>query len=183
MCVLVPDVCECGLGFLVRLPDGRLHRLDAGLLHLADLFIKIRQKDGIFAGEIFLAERFEHRLDVPDRKDVFKIVDQDQEQHVLSGILLLHGRREKIVLRVVVDHGLGQDLVLAVPLGGREMLVHKGRDLIHVQIDVGNLFRPDVIDVVETFKYAVQYIIRIYFHNITPMHLLYSIQNRMARKM
>ena len=102
---------------------------------------------------------------------------------MLSGILLLHGRREKIVLRVVVDHGLGQDLVLAVALGGREMLVHKGRDLVHVQIDIGNLFRPDVIDVVETFKYAVQYIIRIYFHNITPMHLLYSIQNRMARKM
>jgi hypothetical protein len=37
--------------------------------------------------------------------------------------------------------------------------------------------------VVKTFKYAVQYIIRINFHNITPMHLLYSIQNRMARKM
>ena len=62
------------------------------------------------------------------------------------------------------------------------MFVHKSCDLIHVQVNIWDLLRPDIIDVVKAFQYAVQYIIRINFHFITPMYLLYSNKNRMARK-
>ena len=47
------------------------------------------------------------------------------------GIFLLLGRREQVVLRVVIDHGLCEDLVLRVPFGRSQLGVHEGGYLIH----------------------------------------------------
>ena len=56
---------------------------------------------------------------------------------------------EQVVLGVVVDHGLRQDLVLRVALGLLQMFVHKGGHLVHIEIDVRNLFRFNVIQAVQ----------------------------------
>ena len=57
---------------------------------------------------------------------------------MLPGIPLFFRRGKELVLCVIVDHGLGQDLVIIMTLGGSEIIFHKGRDLIHVKIDIGN---------------------------------------------
>ena len=64
---------------------------------------------------------------------------------MLPGIALLHRRRQKLVLRIVIDHGLGQRLVLIVPLHIAEMLIHEGCDLVHVQGNGGDFIRIDVL--------------------------------------
>ena len=51
---------------------------------------------------------------------------------MLSGVFLFLRRWQEIVLRIVVDHGLGQDLVVIVTLGRRKLLVHEGSNLIHI---------------------------------------------------
>ena len=58
---------------------------------------------------------------------------------MLPGIPLFFRRGKELVLCVIVDHGLGQDLVIIMTFGGSEIIFHKGRDLIHVKIDIGGL--------------------------------------------
>ena len=46
-----------------------------------------------------------------------KIVNKNQKEQMILGIFLFNRRRKQIVLRVIVDHGLGQNLVICVALG------------------------------------------------------------------
>ena len=57
---------------------------------------------------------------------------------MLPGIALLFRRGKELVLCVIVDHGLGQDFVIIMTLGGSEIIFHKGCDLIHVKSNIGN---------------------------------------------
>ena len=86
----------------------------------------------------------EDLLDVVEGEQVLKVVDEDQHQHMFFGIFLLDRRREQIVLRIVVDHGLSQDLVLRVALGALEMLLHKCGHLVHIELDIRDLLRADI---------------------------------------
>ena len=100
---------------------------------------------------------------------------------MFPGILLFYRRGKKMIFCIIVDHRLGQDLVVLISLCGGELFVHKGSDLIHVKIDVRYFFRSDIINVGQTVKNAVQYIICIYFHIIiTPIWSLYSNKNQMT---
>ena len=93
-----------------------------------------------------MGEWGEDFLDVADRQDIFKVVQKDQEKHVLFGILFFVRRREKIVFRIVIDHRFGEDLVFLRPLAGFQMGVHECRDLIHIEVDVRDVLRVYVID-------------------------------------
>ena len=55
------------------------------------------------------AEQF---FNILKRQQAFKIVDKDQHKHVFFGIFLFYRWREKIVFGVIIDHGLGKDLVV-----------------------------------------------------------------------
>ena len=70
---------------------------------------------------------------------------------MLPGVFFLLRRGKQIVLRVVIDHGLCQDLVVFVAFGGGQLGIHKGRDLIHVQIDIGNILGADIIYFFQSF--------------------------------
>ena len=59
----------------------------------------------------------EKGFDIMEGQKTFKIVDKDQHQHMISGIFFLYRRRQKVVFGVIVDHGLGQNLVICVALG------------------------------------------------------------------
>ena len=50
-----------------------------------------------FPTEIAFCDRAENLLDVADREDALIVVDKNQEQDVLLGILFLDGRRQEIV--------------------------------------------------------------------------------------
>ena len=54
--------------------------------------------------------------DITDAQNIFKIVNKDQTEDMLFGIFLLLRWRDQIILRIVVDHRLGQDLVLRITL-------------------------------------------------------------------
>ena len=89
-------------------------------------------------------------------------------------IFLLHRRRQQIVLRIIVDHGLGQYLVLLrVSRRMLQMGFHKGSDLIHIKINVRDIFRPDILDPVKAFQYAVQQIFRVNRHSLRLSFCLY----------
>ena len=55
---------------------------------------------------------------------------------MLLAVLLLLGRWQQAVFGVVVDHGLGQNLIAVSAAGFPEMFVHECGHLIHVQVDV-----------------------------------------------
>ena len=82
-------------------------------------------KDEIDSGIMFLYKDI-------NRKKIFKIIDKDHYQQMLFGVLLLHRWREKIVLGIVVDHGLGKDLIIFMTFTGCQFFFHKGSNLIHV---------------------------------------------------
>mgnify|MGYP000355680242 CR=1 FL=1 len=44
---------------------------------------------------------------------------------MILGITLLLRGREQVVLRIIVDHGLGEDLVVLVALGGCKLISMK----------------------------------------------------------
>ena len=67
--------------------------------------------------EVLVRQRRQQVLNIADRENIFKIIDKNQEQHVLFGIFLLLGRGKQTVLGVVVNHGLRQNLVIFIPLG------------------------------------------------------------------
>ena len=48
----------------------------------------------------------EKGFDIMEGQKIFKIVDKDQHQHMISGIFFLYRRRQKVVFGVIVDHGL-----------------------------------------------------------------------------
>ena len=62
--------------------------------------------------KILVRQRPQNGLDVADGQKILKIVNKDHQKNMVSGILLLVRRRQQMILRVVVDHGLGHDLVI-----------------------------------------------------------------------
>ena len=70
---------------------------------------------------------------------------------MLFGIFLLHRRRQQIILRIIIDHGLGQDAVFGLgPHCGTQLTIHKGQYLIHIQINIRNVFRLDIFYFLQT---------------------------------
>ena len=66
--------------------------------------------------EIPLRERREKLLDIRDGKDGLQIVDQDDKEHVVPGILLLYRRWDQTVLGVIINHGLRHNLIVRITL-------------------------------------------------------------------
>ena len=70
--------------------------------------------------------------------------DEEEEEDVFAGIFFLLRRRQEAVFRVILDHGLGEDFVLGVALHAREVVVHEGGHLVHVQLDPRNVLGMDI---------------------------------------
>ena len=68
---------------------------------------------------------------------------------MIPGILFLHGRRDQVILRVIVDHRLREDLVPRIALAGGELVLHEGGDLIHIERNIRDLSGIHVIQVLE----------------------------------
>ena len=86
----------------------------------------------------------------------FIIINKNQHQHVFFAVFLFHGRRQKIILRIIVDHGLCQDLVrLRISRCIFQLTFHKSRNLIHIQINIGNIRRFDILNSAKAFHNAV----------------------------
>ena len=90
----------------------------------------------ILLAEIGFREWIQKCLDILDGQYVLKIIDKNQQKHMLPRVFLLIGGREQIVLRVIIDHCLGQNLIVRIALGFRQLLIHKGRDLVHIEINI-----------------------------------------------
>ena len=95
--------------------------------------------------EIFVRQRFQEGLNIGNGEKIFEIIDEGQDQHVLPGIFFLRGRRKQIIFRIIVDHGLGEDLVLGITPGLLQVFFHKRSHLVHVKINVRDILWPDVI--------------------------------------
>jgi len=65
------------------------------------------------------------------------------------GIFFLFRWRKKIVFCIIVDHGLSQDLIVLMPLGCGKLGIHKCCHLIHVKIDIRDIFRFYIVDFVK----------------------------------
>ena len=61
---------------------------------------------------------------------------------MIHAVFLADRRNQNIVLHIIVDHGLRQNfVVLRIPCALLEMLLHKGQNLIHIQINSRDLVR------------------------------------------
>ena len=66
-------------------------------------------------------------------------VNKNQDQNMLLGIFLLIWCRQQMILRIIIDHGLGKNLVIRAALEISEMTFHEGCNLIHVKVNVWNV--------------------------------------------
>ena len=48
------------------------------------------------------------------------------------GITFLLRRGKKFILCIIVDHSLGENLIICVTFGRNELLFHKGCHLVHI---------------------------------------------------
>ena len=46
-----------------------------------------------------------------------------------------------MIFRVIIDHGLGHDLIVRVSSGVCQMSVHESGNLVHVQVNIWNIRR------------------------------------------
>ena len=75
---------------------------------------------------------------------------------MLSGIFLSDGRRQKVILRIIVNHCLGHHLVIAgITCRLTKILVHERRHLIHIEVYVWNVRGLHIADSVKAFHDAV----------------------------
>ena len=82
---------------------------------------------------------------ITDGQKALHVVDHDQQHHVLPAVLLFDGRDKHLILDIVVDHGLGQKLVIFRVAGkAAEVFLQKGCDLVHVEVDPGNVRGMDL---------------------------------------
>ena len=77
-------------------------------------------------------------------KKIFGIINKNQKEHMLLTVFLAIGRRKEPVLRIIVDHGFGENLVLGIPLIVFQTLIHKGGNLIHIEFYAGNGMGRDI---------------------------------------
>ena len=151
--VLVGEMLEARVAFLkgflridahlADIAEGfRLH----GRLEVEDFIVDVLQLRVALAIEVLLLQRAEDRLDIVQLEDALIIVDEKQDQHMIATVALLIRRRQKLVLRIVVDHRLRQHLILRMPLDGREVSVHEAGHLIHVELEVRDVIGGDVPD-------------------------------------
>ena len=153
-----------GLGYLVLLHQILFHGFDLILLQAENLVVDgLQTKIPIFS-EVPVGQGRQQALDITDGQNIFKIINENQEQHVLSGILLFLGRWKQTVLGVVVDHRLGQNLIILVTLGCFQLTVHKGGHLIHIKVNAGHVLRPDIIDSIQAFQNTLQKILTVDCH-------------------
>ena len=82
-------------------------------------------------------------------------------------VFFLNGRWQQIVFCIIIDHGLGKDLVLVLKAGSIfKAAVHEGSDLIHIQINVGDIFGLDKADTPKTLHYGIDKIACIKCHSV-----------------
>lgn len=155
---------------------------DLGLLHAENFLVDVGH---IFLSqglEVLVCDRPEKSLDITDGKDIFKIVDKDQHQQMFPGIAFLLRRGKELVLGVVVDHGLGQDLVIFMALGGSEIFFHKSSDLIHVKIDVWDFVWFYIIKLSNFCKNAAHHFFFIFCHRIITSAPYYIVLNTTCKE-
>jgi len=155
---------------------------DLCLFHAENFLVDVSHVLLCHGFKIFLRDRSEKSLDIADGKDILKIVDKNQHQKMFTGVTLLLRRREKLVLRVIVDHGLSQDLVILVTFGGGKILFHKSCHLIHVQVDIRDLIRFYIIKFSDFCKNAVHHFFFIACHHIITSALYYIVLNTTCKE-
>ena len=67
--------------------------------------------------EMLFSDRTEELLNVSDGKQVFVVVDEQQQENVLLAVFFADRGRKQAVFGLVVDHGFGEGLVLRAALG------------------------------------------------------------------
>ena len=74
-------------------------------------------------------QRIEDSFGVTYGENVLQIINEEQNVHMILGILLLLGRGKKIILGIIVDHSLGKDLiVLNTEVKSVKFNLHKGEN-------------------------------------------------------
>ena len=156
--VLVGELLEARVAFLKGFLRIDAHLADIaerfrlhGRLELEDLIVDVLQLRITVTVKVLLLQRAEDRLDIVQLQDALIIVDKQQDQHMLATVTLLIRWRQKLVLRIVVDHRLRQHLILRMPLDGREVAVHEAGQLIHVELEVRDVIGGDVPDRLKIF--------------------------------
>ena len=78
-------------------------------------------------------------------------------------VALFNGRGQQVVLGIVVDHGLGESLILIASLVAGEIPVHEGGYLLGIKLDLGNLV-GSYISLLYPFSYLPFYLFFVYVH-------------------
>ena len=77
--------------------------------------------------------------DILNGEHLLEQEDIDKRDQVAAGVALFIGAGQDARLGVVINHGIGEYLVLRVPCEGAHLLVEERDDLLHVQIHLGDV--------------------------------------------
>lgn len=102
-------------------------------------FIDFFQRERASRIKVFILDRAEYGLNIGEAQDALVIINEEEHKDVIFRIALLFRRGEKLVFGIVIDHRFRQDLVFGMTFDRREMPLHEGRDLIHIERKRWNL--------------------------------------------
>jgi hypothetical protein len=121
------------LGYAVFVFDVFLKGLNLSFFQAEDFFVDVFQSVFGILVKVVIGDGTQELLNVVDREDALKIVNENQEQNVLLGIFLFERRRKEVVFSIVVDHRLCDDSAFLGSVYGRTQLgIHKAGYLIHI---------------------------------------------------
>ena len=126
------------------------------LLQGEQLPVEFRESRLCAGGKVLFADGGKQFLDLAERDHILVIVDENQHQDVVAGIFLFHRGRQEPVFGVVVDHGFGDNHFIRIVAGARNALIHEGGYLVHIEIDVRNIFRLDMGETVHIGHQVLQ---------------------------
>ena len=97
---------------------------------------------------MFLTERGEEGLDFAEGYHILEVIDENQHQDVVAGILLFDRRGQQPVLCVIIDHGFCDNHFIRVMTGAGKAFIHEGCHLIHVELDIRDFPRFNMCETI-----------------------------------
>ena len=97
---------------------------------------------------ITLHDRPQGFLDIHDGQDILEMIDHGQQQDMVQAVFLTDRGNHDFVLDIVIDHGLGHDLVCFRVAGGApQVLFQKSCHLVHIQFQGRDILDPDRFEI------------------------------------
>ena len=121
------------------------------MFHGKYLCIYLGQRKRSFT-EVVLCDIGQNGLNIVKIQQILKVINKYQKQDMILGVFFTYRRGKEVVFGIVIDHSLCEYLVLRISLQLPQVFLHKGSYLVHIKVDLWDIFNFYVIQAVQVLE-------------------------------